>query len=161
MSYFCKSSVSSLRIPDDSDFALDLCSVDLQQADRETESRKRVEELIVQFSRTKPVQETAEKVIPATLPAQLGSLQRNVSPFMTVYPILLRRSYLNFKRSPNLVLARIMQVSGYGIILALFYSRLGNDYIGVQNRVGYIHQITSLVFIGMIVSPRESRTNEE
>jgi len=155
MSYFFKSDVISLHTSDDSDFALDLCSVDLQHADREIESRKRVEELIEHFSKATEVQEMVGKVTSATLPAQLGSLRRKSSSFMTVYPIILRRSYLNFKRSPNLILARIMQASGYGIILALFYSRLGNDYVAVQNRVGYIQQFTSLVFIGMIVSPRE------
>jgi hypothetical protein len=131
-----------------------LCSVDLQQADREAESRKRVEELIVQFANTKAIQGTVEKVVPAILPAQFGSMQRRVSSFMTVYPVLLKRSYLNFKRSPSLVLTRIMQVSSFGVILALFYSRLGNDYVAVQNRVGYIQDITSLVFIGMLVPPR-------
>jgi len=125
--------------------------VDLQQADREKESRKRVEELILQFAKSKVIQDTTEKVIPATLPAQLGSLQRKVASFMTVYPVLLKRSYLNFKRSPNLVLTRIMQVSSFGIILALFYSRLGNDYVAIQNRVGYIQEITPLVFVGMLV----------
>lgn len=134
-----------------SDFALDLCSVDLQQSGREVESRERVEELISQFAKTKVTGEVTEKSVPATLPAQLGSLQRKVSPFFTVYPTLLKRSYLNFRRSPNLVLTRIMQVSSFGIILALFYSRLGNDYISVQNRVGYIQEITPLLFVGMLV----------
>lgn len=156
MSCICKSCVYLvLYLSDSSDFALDLCSVDLQQADRETESRNRVEQLVDHFAKTKASQETVEKVVPATLPAQLGSLQRKASPFTIVYPVLLKRSYLNFRRSPNLVLTRIMQVSSFGIILALFYSRLGNDYVAVQNRVGYIQEITALVFVGMLVSPHE------
>jgi hypothetical protein len=136
---------------DGRDFALDLCSVDLQQADRELKSRKRVEELIAQFAKMKTLQEHSEKTIPATLPAQLGALQRQKSSFWTVYPVLLKRSYLNFRRSPSLVLTRIMQVSSFGIILALFYARLGNDYVAVQNRVGYIQEITPLLFVGMLV----------
>lgn len=126
--------------------------MDLQQADREIESRKRVEDLILHFQKTRDSPETVEKVR-STLPAQLGALQRRISPFMTVYPVLLKRSYLNFKRSPNIVLTRIMQVASFGIILALFFSRLGNDYVSVQNRVGYIQEINALVFIGMLVSP--------
>jgi ABC-type multidrug transport system ATPase subunit len=136
-----------------SDFALDLCSVDLQQADREIESRKRVEELILHCEKTRDVSESVEKVV-SSLPAQLGSLRRRISPFMTVYPVLLKRSYLNFKRSPNIVLTRIMQVASFGIILVLFYARLGNDYVSVQNRVGYIQEINALVFIGMLVHLR-------
>jgi hypothetical protein len=125
--------------------------VDLQQADRETASRKRVDDLIVQFAKIRATAESAEKPLPATLPAQLGALQRRMSPLYVVYPVLLKRSYLNFRRSPNLVLTRLMQVSSFGIILALFYSRLGNDYVAVQNRVGYIQEITPLVFVGMLV----------
>jgi hypothetical protein len=136
-----------------SDFALDLCSVDLQQEDREKESRQRVDKLITRFANIKGVHNPLEKVSTTTLPAQLGALQRQTSPFFMVYPVLLKRSYLNFKRNPNLVLTRIMQVASFGIILALFFSRLGNDYVAVQNRVGYIQEITPLVFVGMLVSP--------
>jgi ABC-2 type transporter len=142
------------ELSDYSDFALDLCSVDLQRADKESASRRRVEELIDHFSKSKTLVEISENVVSASLPAQLGSLQRKPSTFMTVYPVLLKRSYLNFKRSPNLVLTRIMQVSSFGVILALFYSRLGNDYVAVQNRVGYIQEITPLVFVGMLVTPK-------
>ena len=125
--------------------------MDLQQADREKESRRRVEELIAHFAKMKDGQDNSEKIVPASLPASLGALERQKSSFWTVYPVLLKRSYLNFRRSPSLVLTRIMQVSSFGIILALFYSRLGNDYVAVQNRVGYIQEITPLVFVGMLV----------
>lgn len=125
--------------------------MDLQQADRETESRKRVEQLILHFSKETVFHETIEKVVPATLPAQLGALQRKISPFHTVYPILLKRSYLSFRRSPNLMLTRIMQVSSFGVILALFFGRLGSDYVSIQNRVGYIQEFNALVFVGMLV----------
>lgn len=126
--------------------------MDLQQADREEESRKRVEGLIAYFNKRKDVgSPSLDRIRNVVLPAQLGALQRKVSSFMTVYPVLLKRSYLNFKRSPNLVLTRIMQVSSFGVILALFYSRLGNDYVAIQNRVGYIQEITPLVFVGMLV----------
>ena len=154
MSYFCKSGViyPFLVHFNDRDFALDLCSVDLQQADRERESRKRVEDLIAKFAERTEDKESMEKdVVSATLPAQLGSLQRRMSPFKTVYPVLLKRSYLNFKRTPNLVVTRIVQVSSFAIILVLFFSRLGNDYVAVQNRVGYIQEIAPLVFVGMLV----------
>src|SRR5271170_3040443 len=86
LSNVCQSCVftSSQNGIDGRDFALDLCSVDLQQADRETESRKRVEQLIAQFAEMKTVQEHSEKTISATLPAQLGALRRQKSSFWTV-----------------------------------------------------------------------------
>ena len=128
--------------------------MDLQHPVREMESRARVEKLLANFAQSKDVPDNAsEKHVTTSLPAQLGALQRQESPFLMVYPVLFKRSYLNFKRNPNLVLTRIMQVSSFGIILALFFSRLGNDYVAVQNRVGYIQEITPLVFVGMLVYP--------
>jgi hypothetical protein len=125
--------------------------VDLQRSDREYESKKRVEGLILHFQKSK--RQVDEKATMATLPAQFGSMQKQMNGFLAVFPVLFRRSYLNFKRSPQLVLTRVMQVSSFGIILALFFSRLGNDYVAVQNRVGYIQEISALVFVGMLVPP--------
>ena len=130
--------------------------MDLQQADREAETKRRVEDLIMHFSKTRevhPPPTPVEKSATVTLPAQLGALQRRKTGFFMVFPVLFKRSSLNFRRNPNLVLTRIMQVSSFGIILALFFSRLGNDYVAVQNRVGYVQEITALVFVGMLVSP--------
>jgi hypothetical protein len=126
--------------------------VDLQAADREAETKRRVEKLIMHFSASRETPVSVEKNAPhITLPAQLGALRRRKTGMLMVFPILLKRSSLNFRRNPNLVLTRIMQVSSFGIILALFFSRLGNDYVAVQNRVGYIQEITALVFVGMLV----------
>jgi hypothetical protein len=119
-----------------------------------------VEQLIAHFAQSKVVPDSAsEKHVRTTLPAELGALQRQTNSFFMVYPVLFKRSYLNFKRNPNLVLTRIMQVSSFGIILALFFSRLGNDYVAVQNRVGYIQEITPLVFVGMLVFFPRNLTN--
>lgn len=137
---------------DVSDFALDLCSVDLQRVDREAESRERVDDLVSKFVQGKTIQRV-ESAKSTTHPAQLGSFQKEALPFITAYPILLKRSYLNLKRSPNLAVTKIMQVAASGMILALFFSRLGNDYASIQNRVGYIQQLTPFVFIGMLVFP--------
>ena len=100
-----------------------------------------MEQLIVHFAKSRDIPGSREKASSVTLPAQLGSLQRQKNGFFMVFPVLFKRSYLNFRRNPNLVLTRIMQVSCFGIILALFFSRLGNDYIAVQNRVGYVQEI--------------------
>ena len=111
-----------------------------------------MDQLIGHFAQYKKVPDyPSEKRVTTSLPAQLGALQRQKSSFFMVYPVLFKRSYLNFKRNPNLVLTRIMQVSSFGVILALFFSRLGNDYVAVQNRVGYIQEITPLLFVGMLV----------
>lgn len=133
------------------DFALDLVTVDLQQADREATSREKVQRLIDRFSHTEALalEEGAEpKEI--SLPAELGQMKRTKAPFSTAYPVLLRRGLINMWRQPQQVVARIMQVVGLGIVLALFYSPLKHDYYSVQSRVGFIQQVLSLVFVGML-----------
>lgn len=122
----------------------------MQRGDRETRSRERVANLVSTFAKKREIQTTGH-VTPAIHPAQLRSFQREPTPFVIVYPVLLKRSYLGFKRRPNVVVTKIMQVTSAGITLALFYSRLGNDYAAIQNRVGYIQQLTPIVFIGLLV----------
>jgi hypothetical protein len=161
MSYVCKSYVFECQfLSNDSDFALDLCSVDLQGAICETRSRERVEILVLKATKGKTIKVVGH-VTTTTHPARLRSFQREALPFITVYPVLLKRSYLNFKRRPNLAITKIMQVSSSGIILAFFFSPLRNDYASIQNRIGYIQQLTPLVFIGMLVCSIQKCSDEE
>lgn len=124
------------------DFALDLVTVDLQQADREAASRAKVQTLIDRFSHAEALalEEGAEEK-KISLPAELGQMKRSKAPFRVAYPILIQRGLINFKRQPLLVVARLMQVVGLGIILALFFAPLGNDYYSVQNRLGFVQEI--------------------
>jgi len=47
--------------------------------------------------------------------------------------------------------ARLMQVTGFGLILLLFYCRLKDDQNGVQNRIGLLYEIVGpLLFTGML-----------
>ena len=133
------------------DFVLDLITVDLQHEDREATSRERVKGLLESFARngcktTTDLQEPRQ----VYLPAELGRMKREMAPFRTAYPILLRRSALSLHRQPQIIIARLSQVLGYVIVLALFYSPLKGDYYSVQNRLGLVQQICSLYFIGML-----------
>ncbi|KAH8146025.1 uncharacterized protein LAJ45_09947 [Morchella importuna] len=133
------------------DFALDLVTVDLQHAGREAASRVKVQRLIERFSHSEALaleEGAAPKEI--SLPAELGQMKRAKAPFRTAYPILVRRGLINLRRQPQQIVARLMQVVGLGIILALFYSPLKHDYYSVQNRVGFVQQILSLIFVGML-----------
>ena len=132
------------------DFAIDLITVDLQEETREKESRIKVEKLISQFSHdTALAGEQGEKRT-ISLPAELGHMQRDMAPFLVAFPILLSRSILNIRRQPPLLVARIMQVLGLGIIFALFFAPLKSDYFAVQNRIGLVQQFTSLYFVGLL-----------
>lgn len=133
------------------DFALDLVTVDLQHGGREAASRVKVQRLIERFSHSEALaleEGAAPKEI--SLPAELGQMKRAKAPFRTAYPILVRRGLINLRRQPQQVVARLMQVTGLGIILALFYSPLKNDYYSVQNRVGFVQQVLSCEsFLGL------------
>lgn len=153
LSYFSSLGYDCPSNTNPADFALDTVTVDLQHADRERDSRVKVEGLISRFSHVDAladgVVEPSEKPV-VSLPAELGQMSREMAPFWVSYPILLRRSLLNIRRQPPLVVARLMQVLGLGIIQALFFSPLGFSYFAVQNRMGYAQQITSLYFVGML-----------
>ncbi|KAL8378004.1 hypothetical protein RB595_008612 [Gaeumannomyces hyphopodioides] len=83
-------------------------------------------------------------------PAELGALVRKRASFFTAFPILMHRAFINFRRQPPLLVARLMQVIGLGIILALFFSPLKSDFFSVQNRVGFIQEIAAFYFVGML-----------
>lgn len=186
------------------DFALDLITIDLQQAQREVESRVRVKALIdgwqdhieacgsdnIAPARLSDIKEAEEEAfgyideneeaanagpgssatkssvkqrssrIPGlyrifnkahlATPAELGALVRKRASFITALPILMHRAIINFRRQPPLLMARLMQVIGLALILALFFSPLHHDYFSIQNRVGYVQEVGAFYFVGML-----------
>ncbi|KAH7361758.1 ABC transporter [Plectosphaerella cucumerina] len=170
------------------DFCLDLITIDLQQADREAESRVRVKRLVDAWGtevatsaapRLSDIREAEEEpssssqamkkdnlapppalTIPAprrslnkttvATPAELGALIRKRASFATAAPILMHRALINFRRQPPLLLARTMQVVGLGVVLSLFFAPLKHDLVSVQNRMGYVQQVGTFYFIGML-----------
>ncbi|KAF3035107.1 hypothetical protein E8E12_004207 [Didymella heteroderae] len=129
------------------DFALDLITVDLQHAAREEASREKVRKLVEAWHPDLiPVTRTGS----IATPAELGSLARESANFAAAYSILIRRATKNFFRMPDLIIARIMQVVGLGIVLALFFAPLKNDYFSIQNRMGFLVEIAPLYFVGML-----------
>jgi ABC-type multidrug transport system ATPase subunit/ABC-type multidrug transport system permease subunit len=130
------------------DFVLDLITVDLQQEDREAVTRERVQHLISNWADSTPVLGRTSSRI--ATPAELGSLRRKMLPFVVTFPIVLRRSFINFWRQPPLVMARSMQILGIAIIMALFFAPLKNDYAAVQSRMGFVQEFAALYFVGML-----------
>lgn len=83
-------------------------------------------------------------------PAELGALVRKRASLATAIPLLLHRAVINTRRQPDLILARLMQVIGLAIILALFFAPLHNDFFSVQNRMGFVQEIAAFYFVGML-----------
>ncbi|KAI9752269.1 MAG: hypothetical protein M4579_005693 [Chaenotheca gracillima] len=138
------------------DFALDLITVDLQHAKREAVSREKVRTIIEGWQSDSLVLAENTKI---STPAELGGMKRKMTPFHIAYPLLVHRGIINFRRQPELILGRIMQVVGFGIVLALFFAPLKNDYYSVQTRLGFVQEVTALYFVGMLqniaVYPKE------
>jgi len=77
--------------------------------------------------------------------------ERAMAPFTRSFPLLVRRAFQNIIRSPAMTSARLSQVSGFGLILLLFYCRIGDDYYSVQNRIGLLYEaIAPILFTGML-----------
>lgn len=83
-------------------------------------------------------------------PAELGALIRRRTSFVVSFPLLIRRAMINFRRQPPLIMARLMQVIGLAIVLTLFFAPLRSNYASIQNRIGFVQQIGSFYFVGML-----------
>ena len=148
LAHFESLGYSCPRTTNPADFALDLITVDLQQKDREAATREKVRSLISSWSTAN----FAALMEPTTVstPAELGSLVRKPASFLAAYPILVHRAFINLRRQPPLILARIMQVLGLSIIIALFFAPLKHNYEAVQSRIGLIQEICPFYFVGML-----------
>lgn len=147
LSHFAAQGYQCPRHVNPADFALDLITVDLQHEAREVASRAKVRKLIESWS--SDMFRAAQSGSIAT-PAELGSLAREPSSLMAAYSILVRRMARNMFRQPDIMIARIMQVVGLGLVLALYFAPLKNDYFAIQNRMGFLVEIAPLYFVGML-----------
>ena len=77
-------------------------------------------------------------------------MARSMTPFRVSFPLLIHRSTINFKRNLNAVVVRISQVTGFAVVLALFYAPFKSDYYSIQSRLGFVQQFSSLYFVGML-----------
>lgn len=204
LGYFAGQGYDCPQHTNPADFALDMITIDLQQEEREAESRDRVQKLVehwktqpelgVEDQRLPKIKETEEptevntdgepstppnevgdtnatsatphplmNVLSQTsrprrsfnkaslsTPAELGALVRKPASLSLAFPLLVHRAAINTARQPPLVLARLMQVIGIALVLALFFAPLHNDYYSVQNRMGFVQEIGALYFVGML-----------
>ena len=148
VSHFASLGFSCGPATNPADFVLDLITVDLQQAERETASRLRVRELIEAWEKQGPTIYRSSSHI--ATPAELGSMKREMTPFRVAFPLLLHRSFINFRRNPPSIIARTTQVLGFAVILTLFFAPLKTDYNSIQSRFGFLQEFAALYFVGML-----------
>lgn len=148
LSHFASLGFNCPTTTNPADFALDLITVNLQSATKEATSREKVRSLILEWDNTtQPLDQTSSHI---ATPAELGALARSMTPFRIAFPILLHRSFINFRRNPPSVVARTTQVLGYAICLTLFFAPLQSDYYSIQSRLGFIQEFAPLYFVGML-----------
>jgi ABC-type multidrug transport system ATPase subunit len=145
LAHFAAQGYECPRHVNPADFALDLITVDLQHESREAASKEKVRRLIESWNAE--VYPVASSGSIAT-PAELGSMAREPTSFASAYSILIRRATKNMFRQPEILIARIMQVVGLGIVLSLYFAPLKHDYFAVQNRLGFLIEIGPLYFVG-------------
>ena len=130
------------------DFALDVVSINLREERDEAVSREKVEKLIRQFA---AIQQFGNLTIQNETEAEglgLAGLEgRDLTPMHVAMPILIKRSWLRFKRQPELAVVRIMQVVVLGVFIGLFFAPLGTDYFSFQNRLGVIQLVLACEFV--------------
>ncbi|KAH0536600.1 hypothetical protein FGG08_006533 [Glutinoglossum americanum] len=143
------------RATNPADFVLDLITVNLQQEDREAASREKVQLIIQEWQTVQQRQQRQhEQQVSGTskiaTPAELSSLRRQMNSFRVTFPLVLKRSAINIRRTPEILLARTMQVVGISIIFMLFFAPLQSNAEAVQSRMGFVQEVAALYFVGML-----------
>jgi ABC-type multidrug transport system permease subunit len=81
----------------------------------------------------------------------LHSHARDTGSLHATTRLLLRRSYLNLSRQPVMLASRMLQAISFGSVLCIFFTRLRDDGPrAVQNRVGLLYELLTLVYVGML-----------
>ncbi|KAI8830681.1 hypothetical protein BC829DRAFT_423450 [Chytridium lagenaria] len=104
------------------DFALDIASIDLTDADREKTSRDRVDEMVDAWTAKIPIQ--VEFIANTTYTAP--PVKRSPSFFTSLF-ILTKRIFLNAFRQRIHLLNRLIQTFLFAICLTVFFTPLPND----------------------------------
>jgi ABC-type multidrug transport system ATPase subunit/ABC-type multidrug transport system permease subunit len=84
--------------------------------------------------------------------AAAGGYDRGVkrAGFAKAFPVLFSRSWTNLIRQPDLFTARLWQIVAFGVMMTIFFWRVGHDQIGAQNRLGLVTFTLSMVPVGML-----------
>ncbi|KAF9907528.1 hypothetical protein EC991_010824 [Linnemannia zychae] len=130
------------------DFILDTASVNLRSAQLEEDTRKVVNALIDRFNNNK--KEMLALQLPSHSLGELPKVNPQYADFSKAFSILTRRSFVNTFRQKGLYFNRVLQPIIVAIIMAIFFSPLGNGPSDVTSRLGLLQQTTPIVFSGML-----------
>ncbi|ELR21585.1 ABC2 type transporter superfamily protein [Acanthamoeba castellanii str. Neff] len=153
LGYVCPSHVNP------ADYFLDLMTVDPRSEEAEKESKDRLETLTQAWTNSEDLTNTLKQVqeekearalnLNAEKEEKMYSL-RSALPAYKAYPILVRRAYRNLLRDPQAALTRFTQVMAFAVIMTICFLRIDNDQTGVQNKLGFLYEVLSLLFVGQL-----------
>eukprot|EP00741_Cyanophora_paradoxa_P023112 tig00021537_g22322.t1 len=135
------------------DFVLDVSSVDERTPEAEAASRARVEALVEHCAKSALVRRPAG---PGERPAERAGAGAGAVEVREVgggeeraswgaqFGVLYRRCNLHNLRDPVKFLACSLQVLVMSLLVGAFFFQLGNDQVGVRNRMGAYYITTSL-----------------
>ncbi|KAL3451514.1 P-loop containing nucleoside triphosphate hydrolase protein [Aspergillus insuetus] len=137
------------------DYLLDLITVDTRRNELRESTRFQVENLIHNWQERMAAATSSERLtssmeIQHRLSDQ-GILPRAPKPsFLLALRIYIKRSVLMFRRVPDWIVCRLVQVIGVALLMMLFYAPLQTDYAAIQTRLGFIQQFSNLLFAGLL-----------
>ncbi|SCW00209.1 LAFE_0B11848g1_1 [Lachancea fermentati] len=136
------------------DFFLDLISINTQNDENEEISSKRVTKLLENWRvRQKENAKVSEKsMTQEKLIEFLDINSTSKAGFGVAYKVTVRRQFKTMRRSMDSLIARLAQIPGLGIILALFFAPIKHDYTSVSNRLGLVQESTALYYTGMLTN---------
>ncbi|ODV89290.1 hypothetical protein CANCADRAFT_137067 [Tortispora caseinolytica NRRL Y-17796] len=132
------------------DFLLDLVAVNLQDEQNEKVTRDRLDNLLDHWRDHSTEYEPIVSQNTQLDDTELLNYKKEYKSLHLAFLPLLQRSILNFKRRSEIMIARMMQILGLGIVFLLFYTPMHYDYRGAYDRIGLVQQYLALYFCGML-----------
>ncbi|SCU82895.1 LANO_0B07778g1_1 [Lachancea nothofagi CBS 11611] len=137
------------------DYFLDIISVNTQNDINEAKSRERVSSLLSSWDQQ--MKEVSEFSIDSNDSLKYNGFihqehTRHKASFRVAYQVCVRRQFKTITRNMESLGARLAQIPGVGIILALFFAPVKHNYASVSNRLGLVQQSTALYFTGMLTN---------
>ncbi|TID30667.1 hypothetical protein CANINC_000734 [Pichia inconspicua] len=151
--YFAELGYPIPKFTNVADFIIDLISYNTSSPEIEADTKARVNFILNSWESTsRNLQQDDTKILNSKKEVQetFKSVIKKRASFKVGFEVMVSRQWLGLVRDKNIVVARSSQVTGMGIILALFFSRLKHNTTSIQNRLGLIQQFTALYFTGML-----------
>jgi ABC-type multidrug transport system ATPase subunit len=139
------------KLTNSADHILDLISVNNQSQEQEQVSKKRVALLLESWShRLTEKIPNGEMVSKQQFKQRFGEYIREPCSLVPALMACGRQQLLTTMRNTDVIMAKLMNPLGVGIVVALWMAPLKTTYVGIQDRLGAIQQFSSLYFCGML-----------